>query len=411
MRSGLRIGSVFGIPFYLHPTWFIILALFTLAKAVYWQERFPEWGTAMAWGTGLAASLLLFSSVLLHELGHSLVALSQGIQVNSISLFLFGGVAAIERESKTPGQAFQVAIAGPGVSFALFLLLTGILSLLPETTSPMRILAENLASVNLILCLFNLIPGLPLDGGQVLKAAVWKWTGNRFTAVRVAAKTGQFLGVVTVALGAIAFGFAGTGGLWIAFIGWFIFRNASAYDRLSRLQEVLLQTTINEAKSKGFRVIDARMSLGDFVGKYLLSSWDSNGKRQDTYPYYAASEGRYRGAIAIEKIREMERSAWETEPVASIVLSFDDIPTVTEKMSLAAAIDRLERDRLDYLTVLSPAGAVAGVVDRGDIVETVANKLGIALPKTEIDRVKSEGTYPTGLPLNVIAKATIAEES
>ena len=119
MQTNWRIGSLFGIPLFLDPLWFVILGLATLNFGVAYQE----WGTVIAWSAGISMALLLFASVLLHELGHSLVARSQGIKVNSITLFLFGGIAAIEEESKTPGKAFQVAIAGPLVSVALFLLL------------------------------------------------------------------------------------------------------------------------------------------------------------------------------------------------------------------------------------------------------------------------------------------------
>ncbi|MBD0336188.1 MAG: site-2 protease family protein, partial [Cyanobacteria bacterium Co-bin13] len=184
MQSGWRVGSLFGIPFFIDTSWLVILLLVTYSYGVdpVWQNA---WGT-LAWGMGLILALLLFSSVLLHELGHSLAAKQQGIQVNSITLFLFGGIAAIEQESKTPGEAFQVAIAGPLVSFGLYLLLTalGTLPILPE---PAQVVAINVAQINLVLTLFNLIPGLPLDGGQVLKALVWKITKSRTKGIRWAA--------------------------------------------------------------------------------------------------------------------------------------------------------------------------------------------------------------------------------
>src|SRR5579883_2132726 len=193
MQSGLRVGSLFGIPFFIDPSWFGVLILVAITWGRPWQAEFPQWGAGMAYAAGMLMALLLFGSVLLHELGHSLVARSQGIKVNSITLFLFGGIAAIEEESKTPGKAFQVAIAGPAVSIALFVLLKLLSNTLPDA-SPARMMIGDLARINLILALFNLIPGLPLDGGQVLKAALWKTTGNRFQAVRLAAKVGQILG-------------------------------------------------------------------------------------------------------------------------------------------------------------------------------------------------------------------------
>lgn len=149
MQSGARIGSLFGIPLYIHSSWFVILALFTFAKGVAWQETY-NWGGTLPFVAGFISSVLLFVSVILHELGHSLTAQTQGIKVNSITLFLFGGVAAIDRESKTPGQAFQVAIAGPAVSFALFVLLSLLVSILPSGSTPASVLLGNLATINLV---------------------------------------------------------------------------------------------------------------------------------------------------------------------------------------------------------------------------------------------------------------------
>ncbi|RAQ40495.1 site-2 protease family protein, partial [Arthrospira sp. O9.13F] len=157
MQAGWRIGTIFGIPLYIDSSWFVIVVLVTLLNS----QEYLQWGELLSWGAGLAVALLLFASVLLHELGHSLIAKSQGIQVNSITLFLFGGIASIEKESKTPGQAFQVAIAGPLVSLALFFLLTALAQSLPEPNL-VREIAQRIGEINLVLAIFNLIPGLPL---------------------------------------------------------------------------------------------------------------------------------------------------------------------------------------------------------------------------------------------------------
>lgn len=164
MQAGWRIGSLFGIPFFVDSSWFVIVLLFTVAN----RQSYAEWGQTLSWVAGFAIALLLFASVLLHELGHSLVAQSQGIRVNSITLFLFGGVAAIDKESKTPGQAFQVAIAGPLVSFSLFFILNLVTQLLPNSSLIYSVVGE-LARINLVLGIFNLIPGLPSMGDRCSK--------------------------------------------------------------------------------------------------------------------------------------------------------------------------------------------------------------------------------------------------
>lgn len=345
-------------------------------------------------------ALLLFGSVVLHELGHSLVARSQGIKVNSITLFIFGGIASIDRESKTPGGAFKVAIAGPGVSLILCMLFYLLNRALPTSTLG-QTLAFDLASINFFLALFNLIPGLPLDGGQILKAAVWKLTGSRFQGVRWAAKTGMTLGGVAIAFGLVMILLTGDwGAIWLTLIGGFVFRNASTYDQLTTLQEALLQLLASDAMTREFRVVDANQTLRSFADEYILAD------TRTPMPYYAAANGRYRGLVSIEDLQVIERSFWESETLESIVRPLSEIATVEEKSPLFEVINSLEAAQLNRLTVLSPAGAVAGVIDRGDIVRAVAKKLNLPITEAEIKQIKAEGSYPQGLQLQAIAQAT-----
>jgi len=396
MQSSWRIGSLFGIPLFLDPLWFLILGLATLNFGVSYQQL----GTLSAFSTGIVMALLLFGSVLLHELGHSLAAQKQGIKVNSITLFLFGGIAAIEEESKTPGKAFQVAIAGPLVSIGLFFLLRIFESAIPDTIA-LNMMLGDLARINLVLALFNLIPGLPLDGGQVLKAALWKATGNRFKAVRLAAKAGQILGYTAIALGFMVDYATGqlVTGLWIALLGWFGIRNATNYERISRLQETLLEMVAKDAMTRDFRIIDADKTLRTFADEYLLTSNQSK-------VYFVDKDGRYLGVVNASDLRVVERSLWETQTLESIVRSLDEIPTVEESTSFVEVITKLEEEELQRVTVLSPAGAVSGLIDRGDILRTLAKKLRLPISDTEIKRVKEEGSYPPGLQLELIAKST-----
>jgi Zn-dependent protease/CBS domain-containing protein len=390
-----KIGSLFGIPLFLDPLWFIVLGLATLNFSMAYQQ----WGTTIAWSAGIVMALLLFTSVLLHELGHSLAARSQGIKVNSITLFLFGGIAAIEEESKTPAKAFQVAIAGPLVSIALFLLLSVTTNITPAT-SPVSAMVTDLARINLVVALFNLIPGLPLDGGQVLKAAVWQMTGNRFQAVHWAARAGQILGYSAIALGFVVDFLTSEliTGLWIALIGWFAVRNANSYDRLTTLQETLLKLLARDGMTRDFRVVDAGQSLRNFADSYLL---DTNAPNI----YFAVADGRYQGMVSIDDLRLVERGEWENRTLQTIVHPLTEIPSVAESTSLAEVINKLENEHLPRITVLSPAGTVAGVIDRGDIVRELAQKLNLRLTDEDVQRIKEDGSYPPGLELGTIAKS------
>ena len=393
MQTGWRIGSLFGIPLLIDYSWFIILALATREYA----SSYRLWGSALSWSAGFAIALLLFASVLLHELGHSLAAMSQGIKVNSITLFLFGGVASIDSESKTPGQAFQVAIAGPLVSFALFLIL-GLGSQVFPPTSLLSIITEKVAIINLVLGLFNLIPGLPLDGGQVLKAAIWKITGSRFAGVRWAAKTGQVLGWLAVAFGVSLCLLARQyGGLWIALIGWFAIRNASGYSRFTSLQEALLKTKAADAMSREFRVVDANLSLREFADRYLLEV--------NPFQFYiAATNGRDLGLVSIDDIRCTERSQWQIQTLHNILQPLEKTPTVSEKASIAEVINSMEARQLPRILVLSSIGAVVGTIDRGDVMKVLAKYLKPKISEADIKRSKEENSYPQGLQLSAIAK-------
>ena len=395
MRSGWRVGSILGIPLYLDTSWFVIVLLvtFVYGSNPLWQE---QWGDG-SWLIGLAMALLLFGSVLLHELGHSLVAQSQGIQVNSITLFLFGGIAAIDQESKTPGQAFQVASAGPAVSLSLYFLLTLCIAVL-SLPGPLAVLFASVAQINLVLTVFNLIPGLPLDGGQVLKAAVWKLTDSRIKGIRWAARTGQILGWTAVGGGLLIYlAQPSLDLIWIVLIGGFAIRNAANYGRIADLQETLSELTAADAMARDFRVLDANLTLRQFADEYLLQSTRAP-------LYFAASDGRYRGLVKIEDVRDIERSEWESRTLQSIARPLTAVTNVRETTPLVEVIAALEAQETARIVVLTPADAVAGVIDRGEVVRALGKKMNLSISDAVIQRIKDEGEYPPGLKLSSLAK-------
>jgi CBS domain-containing protein len=281
----------------------------------------------------------------------------------------------------------------------LFLLLRLIASVIPDSNL-LNEMTGDLSRINLVVALFNLIPGLPLDGGQVLKAALWKITGDRFQAVHWAARSGQILGYTAIVLGFVIDFLTGEliTGLWIVLIGWFAIRNANSYDRVTTLQETLLKLVASDAMTRNFRVVDANQTLREFADSYLLETTTSQ-------VYFAAADGRYQGLVAINDLRTIQRSEWENQTLQTIVQPLNTIPTVVESTSFAEVIKKLETAQLSQITVLSPADAVAGVIDRGDIVQALAQNLNLPIPSSEIKRIKEEGSFPPGLQLGVIAKS------
>jgi Zn-dependent protease len=404
MQWNWRVGSLFGIPVIIDLSWFLILAGFMIYNGRLWQSRYPEWGVATAWGTGLAATLLLLASVLLHELGHSLVAKAQGLKNPSVSLFLFGGIATTEQEAETAGKLFQLAFAGPAISLSLAATLYLLTYALPGASSPFEVLVANLALINLVVALFNLLPGLPLDGGQLLKAAVWKVTNDRLKGERFAAKAGEVLGWLTIALG-----IADTlkiphlplatyvEGWWLVLLGWFGLQAARAYNRTAELQMTLLKIKAADAMTQAFELVDINLTLGQFTRYYLSQS-------STLLTYFAYAGDRHLGLVKVEELNTIERSLWEVYSLAKILQPLSSLVTVKATLSLVNVIQVMETHQLGQVPVLSSDGIVIGMLDRGDIVRTVAQALDIRISDSMIQQIKVDGAYPASLPLPAIAR-------
>ncbi len=269
MNDTIRVGNLFGIPFYIHPSWFLVLGLVTWSYSNALAAQFPQLGGGAALLLGLLTALLLFSSVIAHELGHSFVAIRQGINVKSITLFIFGGLANLEKESETPAQAFAVAIAGPLVSLALFVLLTAV-GLGSGISGPSAAILGVVASVNLALALFNLIPGLPLDGGNILKSIVWKITGNPYKGITFAGRVGQIFGWLAIASGLLPLLLFGSfANFWNLLIGFFLLQNAGNAAQFAKVQEQLTGLTAADAVTPDSPIVSANLTLRKFADELL----------------------------------------------------------------------------------------------------------------------------------------------
>ena len=253
-RHTIPIGRIFGISVDLDYSWFLVLGLLTWMLAVsYYPAEFAGWSAAQYWFVGLATALMLFVSVLIHELGHAVVAKKYGMPVPRIVLFIFGGVSEIGGEPPNASAEFWIAVVGPIVSFVLAAFFWEIEPLL-YSWPQLYALAKYLSLLNLILGVFNLIPGFPLDGGRVMRAVLWFFTGKYRRATAIAATTGRFIGFLLIFLGvwqALRGNFIG--GLWTAFIGWFL-ESAAA----SQLQQEVLKS--HARRPQGPRCDAARLS-------------------------------------------------------------------------------------------------------------------------------------------------------
>jgi len=199
LEGGVPLGRLFGISIRLHYSWFFIFALVTWALAVsYFPSNYPDWSLWTYWAIGLATSLLFFTSVLLHELSHSVVAQAAGIPINSITLFIFGGISQMTKEPEKPSTEFRVALAGPLSSLVISAVFWGIWLGARGSVEPLEALAFWLGWINMILAVFNLIPGFPLDGGRVLRSILWWRGGDLRGATRTASTIGRTIGYLFI---------------------------------------------------------------------------------------------------------------------------------------------------------------------------------------------------------------------
>jgi Zn-dependent protease len=346
MKSSLRLGTILGIPIGLNYTWFIIFAMLTLSLATaYFPSRYPDWDVTSYWAIGLLATLLLFASVLLHELAHSVVALSWGIPVKSITLFIFGGVASLGREPERPLAEFLIAIAGPIASF-LIAAAAGILWLGGQATAlaPVAGLGFYLASVNLSLALFNMIPGFPLDGGRVFRSVVWALTGDMNQATRWAARIGRAIAVLMIVGGGfmILTGNWSTG-LWLAFIGWFLDSAASQSAHQAGVRQALEGYTAADFASSPCQAVDRNMPLDWVVRDYVLPEGEQ---------CFVVTDGQQaEGVATLSQIQRVPRDSWGWTPMRQIMTPMDTLTPVRAGEAAYSVLQQMISDGQSLLPV------------------------------------------------------------
>lgn len=368
MNGNLRIGSLFGIPFYVNFSWFLILALITWDYGQQLGYTFPALG-GLAWVWGLVTALLLFASVLAHELGHSFVARWQGIPVNSITLFIFGGLATLGEESKTPADAFWVAIAGPLVSLVLFGLLTT-LKALSGISGALSVIIGLLAAINLALALFNLLPGLPLDGGNALKAIVWKITGKPYKGIAFASRAGQVLGWIGIGLGILGLlGISQIGNIWTLLIGWFLLQNAGRYAQAAAMQEKLSGLTAADAVIPNSPIVWADLSLREFANQHII------GNPADWSKYFVVNqEGEWIGEISVDVMKTIPTNDWWNVTVRELMRPKEQLETVDSDQPLLEVVNLLEQKKLSELVVLKENGVLVGLLEKGSVIQLLQRR-------------------------------------
>jgi Zn-dependent protease len=360
-RHAIPIGRIFGISIDLDYSWFLVVGLLTWMLAVgYYPVEYKSWSVAECWVMGAITAVMLFVSVLLHELGHSVVAKRYGIKVPRITLFVFGGVSEIATEPTSAGEEFWIATAGPAVSFALALVFWE-LQLLLVNAGPLSALAKYLALLNLVLGVFNLVPGFPLDGGRVFRSIMWGITKDFRRSSAIATVTGRFFGYFFIffgvwqALGGILFN-----GLWIAFIGWFLESAAASQGRSQLFKDLLGAHKVSEVMNQDFARISGDITLQELVDKNVLAQ----GRR-----CFVVGDGRESaGLVTLSTIKGVPRSAWPTTTAAQVMVPMEKVISIEPDAQLWTAFEKMGRDGVNQLPVLNGSGgkAIVGMLSRDD---------------------------------------------
>jgi len=358
-----------GVDIEIHWSWLLVFVVltWTLAAGLF-DEEFTDWTQTERWAAASATSIVFFGSILAHELSHSLVANKLGIPVRRITLFVFGGVSHLEDESRTPGQEFLIAIAGPATSFLIAGLLGALWAILSPVREPAATAAGYLAVANGVIGVFNLIPGFPLDGGRVLRAFLWRITNDLLRATRIASWVGTLvayglmvLGIVIMVLGGEIFS-----GVWLIFIGWFL-RNAaeSSYQQVL-MHHLLSALPVRSLLDRSYEWVDPYMTLQTLLDEHILT-------RSARYFAVAGGTG-LAGIITPKDVQRFPKAAWPSTSVYRAMTPAGSLPVIPSDGSLDEALQLMRKHNTNQLPVMEGA-TLLGFVTRANIMHAVQLRL------------------------------------
>ena len=365
--SGIRILRVWGIPIYLHVSWFIIFALITLSLAKQFTSQHPGWSESQHWALGIITSILFFASVVFHELSHSVVALRYRIPVKSITLFVFGGLAGIGREPDNARQEFNIAIAGPLSSIFLagcFWLVTRFFHGNDMVVAAARWLWE----INLALAIFNLVPGFPLDGGRILRGIAWGLTGNFERATRIAANAGKVFAYIMILLGAWqALTGNWVGGLWTAFIGWFLLGAAQESYAQVAIRHTLTGVRVEDVMTQDIPTVTRDMSLEEYVHEVL---------RTGVMTHIVIGADKPVGLVSLQAARTVPRDEWANTSVQAVMLPVEDIQWAAPDEPVLAVLERMQKQDIAQMPVIAE-DHIKGMISRDSILRVLQTRLQV----------------------------------
>ncbi|OBI27902.1 zinc metalloprotease [Mycobacterium sp. E1386] len=367
MRDAIPIGRVAGFPVNVHWSVLVILWLFTWSLASTLPGTVKGYSHGAYWLAGACGALVLLASLVAHELAHAIVARRAGVSVGSVTLWLFGGVTTLGGEAKTPKAAFRIAIAGPATSLALAAAFGGLVAALHTVrAAPIVIgVASWLAVINLLLGLFNLLPGAPLDGGRVLRAILWRSHGDSVRASIGAAHAGRVVAFILIGLGLAEFLLGGViGGVWLAFIGWFIFAASREEETRISTQQMFSGVRVADAMTAGPHTAPGWITVDDFVQRYVL------GDRHSAYPVVDRS-GAITGLITLRRLREVAPAQRATVTVGEVAQPLHEVPSGAPQEPLTALLERMAPAGPRSRALVFEGAQVVGIVTPTDVARLI----------------------------------------
>lgn len=360
MESSIRLATIRNIPVGVHYSWFIVFFGFSalLATSQY-PNIWPGWSTAQYWIVAVSSVLLLFFSVLLHEFGHAITAQRLGIPVVNITLFIFGGVATISKEAESPGDEFKIAIAGPVVSVLTGVAFGSLWIIVGDSNEQLAALLGYIAIVNIILAVFNMIPGFPLDGGRVLRAIIWKATGSQLTSTRIVSVIGTLCGMGLFALGLVMI-FRGNpiNGIYMLAIGWFLQNAASQGRRLVEEEDSLSGVVAADLMQQQPATVTPEVGIQAIVSHYILG--------QNIRGLPVCDQGRLVGIITLSDIKPIPAERWPTLTVADLMTGANALHTVVESTPVAEVLRTMALHDLHQMPVMR-GDELVGLVSRSEL--------------------------------------------
>jgi Zn-dependent protease len=361
LQSQIKLGRIFGIKIGLHYSWFLIAILIIFSLSAQFHGSNPRWGDAVIAVMAVGTAILFFVSLLLHELAHSLVATANELPVKEITLFALGGVSQIEKNPTSAKVEFWMAFVGPLTSAVIGGISLILARLIGDPSSdPWVAMLLWLGYINLTLAAFNLIPGYPLDGGRVLRALIWWKTGSADRSTQYAARVGQAVAFAFIAFGIIRFfGGAGIGGLWMAFIGWFLLQAARESYVSVGLAHALKDVRVADVMTQDCPKVDGTMNLQDFVEHELLRT----GRRC----FMVVDKDEVTGLVTPHEIKQVDRPQWPFKTLHDVMRPLDDLQAVTPEASLTSALESMSRYDLNQLPVITH-NHLEGVLSRAQVI-------------------------------------------